>query len=282
MRPTETRKNAIERASYVRLLWCASFTAAQSVRSNLSPPSRRAAARACNAGRTNFSIGELQVRVRPPSYPTGQQGREGGQGSVTVKTTCAEVIAAVRLRSNGAEAVAGPKDEADSRRSVPWHLKEFLRIGPELYRFLMRRLRKREDADDFFQAAFERLHRAVEAGYPVEDPRALCFAIATNLVRDHGRSAKLDPLTNAERPEDWSEISLDSHRDPLHEALAALRQAEALASQLTDKQQIILTLDRGAGASNRKIAEMLGYSENELRWQKVLINRIIAHLKKDE
>jgi RNA polymerase sigma factor (sigma-70 family) len=178
--------------------------------------------------------------------------------------------------------VAHSKDEADSRRSVPWHLKEFLRIGPELNRFLMRKLRKREDADDFFQTAFEQLHRAVQAGYSIRHVRALSFTIATNLVTDHVRSVKRDPLTNAERPEDWSEISLDSHRDPLHEGLAALRQAEALAGELTDEQEIILMLDRGAGASNLKIAEMLGYSENQVRWQKVLIDRIIAKLRKEE
>jgi RNA polymerase sigma-70 factor (ECF subfamily) len=60
----------------------------------------------------------------------------------------------------------------------------------EIYRYVFRVTRKRQDADDLSQETFLRAFRAHRTLPPDANARAWLFAIATNLTRNHFRSQK--------------------------------------------------------------------------------------------
>ncbi len=59
----------------------------------------------------------------------------------------------------------------------------FSRYSPELYRYVLRRLRHPADAADLTQEIFKRFIRGEGPG-KARDPRAYLFAIAANVVMD--------------------------------------------------------------------------------------------------
>jgi RNA polymerase sigma-70 factor (ECF subfamily) len=60
-------------------------------------------------------------------------------------------------------------------------------LGPQLTRFLRRRLRDREDLADAYQDTFLALHRARHTYRPLRPIEPWLFAIARNVAADYGR-----------------------------------------------------------------------------------------------
>ncbi len=60
-------------------------------------------------------------------------------------------------------------------------------LGPQLTRFLRRRLRDREDLADAYQDTFLALHRARHTYRPLHPIEPWLFAIARNVAADYGR-----------------------------------------------------------------------------------------------
>jgi len=67
----------------------------------------------------------------------------------------------------------------------------------EIYRYVLRVTRRRQDADDLSQETFLRAFRAHRTLPPDANSRAWLFAIATNLTRNHFRSQKRRRLAYA-------------------------------------------------------------------------------------
>jgi RNA polymerase sigma-70 factor (ECF subfamily) len=67
----------------------------------------------------------------------------------------------------------------------------------EIYRYVLRVTRRRQDADDLSQETFLRAFRAHRTLPPDANARAWLFAIATNLTRNHFRSQKRRRLAYA-------------------------------------------------------------------------------------
>jgi RNA polymerase sigma-70 factor (ECF subfamily) len=105
-------------------------------------------------------------------------------------------------------------------------------LGPQLARFLRRRLRDREDLADAYQDTFLALHRARHTYHPPRPIEPWLFAIARNIAADYGRRhqrrTRFEVLTDA-APDRPAELTRDLGSE-LDTALRALpnRQREAL------------------------------------------------------
>jgi len=145
----------------------------------------------------------------------------------------------------------------------------FGRHAGSVYRFLVRRLADRSLADDLFQEAFLRLHRARHTYDSTRSFRAWLFGIVHNLVVDAMRSRSRLPETTslddvreaaAERQQQ-AELGPD-YRSP--ERLVAARQSTMALSRalraLPSDEATALILARLEGLSYDDIAEVLGRS----------------------
>ena len=134
----------------------------------------------------------------------------------------------------------------------------FARHGGSVYGFLARRLPDRSLADDLYQEAFLRLHRA-RATYDSRRPfRAWLFGIVHNLVTDAYRSRGRAPETVGDAPvERGSEAPSPERVVTARETAATLQEAIA---QLSDDEATALVLARVEGLDYDEIGGVLGRS----------------------
>ena len=145
----------------------------------------------------------------------------------------------------------------------------FDRHAGSVYGFLVRRLGDRALAEDLYQEAFLRLHRA-RASYDSRRPfRAWLFAIVHNLLNDALRqrqrsgevlAASIPGTSGADRPEMQAQAAIE--QSPEH-AVAARQSGEALAralSALPGDEATVLILARLEGLSYEDIAPIVGRS----------------------
>lgn len=144
--------------------------------------------------------------------------------------------------------------------------------GP-VFGFLVRRLGNRALADDLYQEAFLRLHRARDT-YDASRPfRAWLFGIVRNLVTDTLRTqgqapdvASLDaPADRVHGPSDGVGPRADlAASDPSPERLVAARQTTSALSEalraLPSDEATVLILARFEGFSYDEIGTILGRS----------------------
>lgn len=134
-------------------------------------------------------------------------------------------------------------------------------VGP-IYRYVVMRVRSREDAEDITQIVFERmvasLPRYRERGRPFT---AFAFRVAHNAVIDHVRRVRsYEPLDlEAEVVDSTSGLEALSLRG---EELRELRQA---LRRLTPDQQEAIALRYGAGLSAEEAGAAMGRSANTVR-----------------
>jgi RNA polymerase sigma-70 factor (ECF subfamily) len=134
----------------------------------------------------------------------------------------------------------------------------------ELHRFLMRRLRSAQQAQDLAQEAYLRLLR-VERVELVRQPRAYLYRIAVKLVSEFRLRARRDPITYdsetlAELAETAGvEVSTDTER------AAEAEQVEALLEQLPPLYRAIFILRKRDGLSYPEIAQQLEISVHTVK-----------------
>jgi len=151
-------------------------------------------------------------------------------------------------------------------------LKLYDDVAEPLFRHCYFRVSSRELAEDLTQEAFLRMWNYQAAGNAVENPKALLYRIAGNLIIDHYRRKKevsLDVL--AEDGYDPAGDGADSILDQA-EGQKALELLEKLEPQYRE----ILTLRYVSDLSITEIAEVVGQSENAVS---VRIHRGIQKLK---
>lgn len=151
-------------------------------------------------------------------------------------------------------------------------LKLYDDLAEPLFRHCYFRVSSRELAEDLTQEAFMRIWSYLAAGNTVDNPKALLYRIAGNLIIDHYRRKKevsLDVL--AEDGYDPAGDGADSILDRA-EGQKALELLEKLEPQYRE----ILTLRYVSDLSITEIAEVVGQSENAVS---VRIHRGIQKLK---
>lgn len=144
----------------------------------------------------------------------------------------------------------------------------FTRHGGSVYGFLARRLPDRALADDLFQEAFLRVHRARQT-YDASRPfRAWLFGIVHNLVidalRDAGRAPRMQALDDggpSARADGEHGIHVAAPtRSPEEQASAreAARALDAALQALPQDEATVLLLARVEGMSYADIARVVG------------------------
>jgi len=139
--------------------------------------------------------------------------------------------------------------------------------GPGLMRFISRRLRTREDAEDALQATFVEAARHYERMVEAGSPRAWLYAVARNLVAARQRRAGI--VRWSVLPEDPpakiavdSDVRLDVMRDAMGRLPESLRE--------------ILELRIGGDLSYQEIADALGLPVGTVRSR---IHRAVEQLR---
>ena len=133
----------------------------------------------------------------------------------------------------------------------------------ELHRFLMRRLRSAQQAQDLAQEAYLRLLR-VERAELIRQPRAYLYRIAVNLVTEFRLRSQRDPVmydseTMTEIAERTGEESSEGERS------GDVREVERLLEQLPPLYRAILVLRKRDGLSYAEIAQQLGISVHTVK-----------------
>ncbi len=158
------------------------------------------------------------------------------------------------------------ENEAPSVMSISETKKLFSDIynkeSDTLFRFCLLRVSDRERALDITQEAFTRLWSSLASGKEVENPRALVFAIAKNLIIDWYRKAKsvsLDGLSDEDdRPFDVPDDRQVRDMEISSDARRALELIGALEAQYREVVYLRFISD----LEPREIAEALGLNAN--------------------
>jgi len=146
----------------------------------------------------------------------------------------------------------------------------FERYYRELLNFLARSVRDRDTAADLVQESYARVLAAQQAGQSVQDPRALLYRTARNLVIDRHRRAEVRGET-AESVQDgeWEGVAGPRSLEPdtilaSREGLAAV---VATIDQLPPRCREAFILYKFDGLSYAEIAARMGISTRTVEMQ---------------
>jgi RNA polymerase sigma-70 factor (ECF subfamily) len=142
----------------------------------------------------------------------------------------------------------------------------FQHYGAQLHRFLARRLRHPQDAEDLAQEVFMRLSR-IENSEFVRQPRAYLFGVASHVVSEFRiRNANAREWVTVdseivaqrtERPDEWQP-------DELAEQLNMQRQLRQALEKLPSMHLAVFLLHKRDGYSYEEIAEKLGLTVRKI------------------
>jgi len=139
----------------------------------------------------------------------------------------------------------------------------FREIRVPLYSYLVCIGVRPHEADDVVQEAFLRLHRQLEAGVNIEQPRAWVFKVARNVSLNVQRvQRRLIPQSDLD-PKEGSKLEMRRDAEPNPEELylrkEIMQRLDAGMAQLTEQQRQCVYL-RAQGLRYREIAVVLGVS----------------------
>ncbi|UJB64568.1 sigma-70 family RNA polymerase sigma factor [Acidovorax sp. YS12] len=150
----------------------------------------------------------------------------------------------------------------------------FERYYRELLNFLSRAVRDRDTAADLAQESYVRVLAAQQAGQPVQDPRALLYRTARNLVIDQHRRASVRAGTDATAPPGGEVCEPDHLHGPRAlEPDTILASREGLAAviatidQLPPRCREAFILYKFDGLSYAEIAARMGISTRTVEMQ---------------
>jgi len=153
----------------------------------------------------------------------------------------------------------------------------FLAQKDALWRYLVRRVRRRSDAEELAQEVYLRLLRVVDAD-ALRNPEAYLYAIAANLLKEHAMQQSIGrncvSLEDAGFPEMLSEVV--SYPDLVDKAQRTERLREVLR-QLPAKCQAAVIMRHWHGRSYEEIAQKLDISVNMVK--KYLVHAL-AHCRR--
>ncbi len=145
----------------------------------------------------------------------------------------------------------------------------FDRYAGRIYGFVVRRLGDVSTAEDLYQEAFLRLHRAKDSYDPERPFRTWLFTIVHNLVTDTLRNRKRSPTRDSERVQltlagDEGNIPKAAINDQSPERLLAARESTCALSRvlsaLPPDEATVLILARFEGLAYDEIGSVIGRS----------------------
>ena len=140
---------------------------------------------------------------------------------------------------------------------------EQYRVG--LHRFLMRRLRCADHAQDLAQEAYMRLLR-VEDAEIVRQPQAYLYRIASNLAYEFKLRERREPVTfNSDVVEQLAEHPEGPIVDEMGEHVDASQQLEYVLMQLPPMYRAVFVLRKRDGLSYAEIATSLELSVHTVK-----------------
>jgi RNA polymerase sigma factor (sigma-70 family) len=157
-----------------------------------------------------------------------------------------------------------PKDPETTGPALGSQLQAY---GPELHRYLLRRVRDRARAEDLVQEAFERVLRRYESGDPgsIESLQAYLYTVAGHLAHELQRRTKRDCVRyGVETPDRSGDIN--PWKDHTYESVSTdqemndrLNSVEETLRELSEPQRKMFELSV-LGFKLNEIAAQLGYA----------------------
>jgi RNA polymerase sigma-70 factor (ECF subfamily) len=150
--------------------------------------------------------------------------------------------------------------------------------GP-LTSYFLRRVRRRDEAEDLTQEVFLRMVRSLQraddgGGGRIDNPEAFLFRTAVNLLRDRARRAKTFAEHLAEAVHRGESVEVRSPERVL-QGRQSLRSALAALEELDARTRDVFILHRLEGLKHAEIASLYGVSSSSI--EKYMI-KALAHL----
>jgi RNA polymerase sigma factor (sigma-70 family) len=157
------------------------------------------------------------------------------------------------------EMMSDSKNETD-RPAMPFAASAFGRYAALLHRFLVRRLKDPESANDVAQEVFSRLARIKQSEF-VRKPQSYLFGIAFHVVREFRARVEQDRVTyDSEVLEQLAEHPTEVMRDELEERMNLRQQIEHALAQLPQAHRTVLLLCKRDGMTYEEAAQASGLS----------------------
>jgi RNA polymerase sigma factor (sigma-70 family) len=134
----------------------------------------------------------------------------------------------------------------------------------ELFAFLLRRAKNKQQAQDFSQETYLRLMR-VERTDLIEQPKAYLFRIAANLVHEMRIKSDRQSEKNTCSLDGIEDMASDSDPQSNFEIQKAITDLESILAGLPPIYQSILLMRKRDGLSHGEIAQKLGISIHTVR-----------------
>lgn len=147
----------------------------------------------------------------------------------------------------------------------------YRRYFDKVYRYLLRQVGSREDADDLTSQVFLKAFAAIRSYRPTLPFSSWLFRIARNVAIDHLRRRKHQPLS-----EDVGDLQAAQDTEDVAMRDEALRTLSRHLRDLTAQQRDVIALRFFAGLSIHETAKALGKSEGAV---KARLHRGIAQLR---
>jgi RNA polymerase sigma factor (sigma-70 family) len=130
----------------------------------------------------------------------------------------------------------------------------FQQHSAELRRFLLRRVKNRDDADDLAQEVFARLLRVKDAEL-VRKPMAYLIGIATHVVREFRQRRQLEPVLFDSHVSDSVPEESRLEGPQMDEQLDLQARLDAAIAKLPPAHQVVLILVKRDGLSYTEAAK---------------------------
>lgn len=161
--------------------------------------------------------------------------------------------------------------------------REFVKLydqyAPRIYRFVYLKVNSSQDSEDLTSEAFFKFWESLaNKSQKIDNPRALLYRIANNLVTDFYRKKsrteiKIDP----EKSDILSQIPDKTDLAKASNLGSDINQVKKAISSLKNEHQDVIVLRYLDDLSHREIAQIIGKSEGAVR---VLVHRALKDLKK--
>lgn len=142
----------------------------------------------------------------------------------------------------------------------------FAHFRDGLRRYLLRRLRSREEADDIAQEVYLRLLRVTEA-HSVQHPQAYIYRVASNVLHEFAlhRNKEIVAFDSEIAEHAANEWADERSADDSYERSGREHRLAAVIEKLPPMQRAVLVLAKQLGLSHAEIAAKLGISINTTR-----------------
>ena len=155
--------------------------------------------------------------------------------------------------------------------------KLFAEHGGALRAFLLRRVRRQQEAADLAQEVYLRLLRVPDVD-SIRDPQAYLFTVASNLAKEHAmRERHLNGALDIEEPAVQEQLANLPGFGALLDTEARVKRLRQVLKELPTKCQAAVALQYWQGLSYEEIAQQLEISPHMV---KKYLSRALAHCRR--